>query len=498
MALGHHNAYWENGDCYSLEPKPHHPLGVLKLLHPGYPCPIAGGRIIVPFATLDCVPGSNPAWYGVHYGTLMWICYIITGNRLGFLSPTKLPGAKVPSATPEEYNRGFDDVLTEQSYYYYIYGTPVDEAYRILDDFDSWSFPIGPALTDHPLWTNWENAFPTAPSWEGGGNSTDISGLVKLRDIVCQLTGVKGWLGCQAAHIIPASKVDWFHKNNLMTFGHDLGSRTNITTRPSNMFLLRSDIHIMFDAKLFTFVPKEGNLMGHFFDKKSAPACFDLHNAIFRHPEYLSAHFFLARLAWTVLPMMDQFTASLSLDQKPKKRARDTADEPSSRQHKSKGTDPGQQGDNLGPQNSAPGSGGGNINVAAGNNCGNDRAMDETIYEDITEIEEGDHSIDEEELARDYERAHLCYPDIFPPSLSRGGSVADSTVLSPGPSFAHLSPDRAQKARHDVNTLTWYPGVKRIQRLEEAYLKANPQVRERVSAGIVTMEEVLFERSPEL
>ncbi|KAF8598029.1 hypothetical protein BDV93DRAFT_354923 [Ceratobasidium sp. AG-I] len=321
MAFAHSRAYREDGNCYTLEPIPTCPSGELKLLHLGYSSPTAESRIIIPFTQFDLVPESNPAQYGVHYGTLMFICYIITGNKLGFLSPAKLPeSASVPLAIPEDCARGFDDVLTGESYYYYILGIPVNETYRILDDLDSWSFPRLSELRGNPLWSNWESVFNGETRRVMG--ATDVSVQVKMRDTVCQVTGTRGHLGCQAAHIIPSAEGNWFLKNDLSAFSRDILTDLNPTNRPSNMFLMRSDLHFIFNQRFFAFVPKGEHLVAHFFNHtQSAPACFPIHNAGFRHPGCLSAHYFLARLAWTVLPWMDQFNAGIGSDPKRKRRA---------------------------------------------------------------------------------------------------------------------------------------------------------------------------------
>jgi hypothetical protein len=97
--------------------------GTLELLHPGYPRKRGrnANRRILSLGRFDPDPGSGTVRYGVHCGTLMMMCFIITGNRLGFLSPTELAGSgPVPTTPPPDTVREFDTILPGPAYYYYI------------------------------------------------------------------------------------------------------------------------------------------------------------------------------------------------------------------------------------------------------------------------------------------------------------------------------------------------------------------------------------------
>lgn len=110
------DVYQTDGNRYNTESTVPYSSGALLLFHPGYPG-LTGDLLM--FTRFALVPESNPAQYGVHYGTLMMICYIITGNKLGFLSPTRLAGSEeVLLTAPSNCAGNFDDALTEDVYYY--------------------------------------------------------------------------------------------------------------------------------------------------------------------------------------------------------------------------------------------------------------------------------------------------------------------------------------------------------------------------------------------
>jgi hypothetical protein len=110
----------EDGVSYSAElcPIPED-ISSVEILHPGFP---SGNRILL-LPQLDAIPGSKPGQlnFGHHYGTLMMICFIITKNSRGFLSPVKLlDSGLVPATPPPGTVQAFDSLLTEPAYYYYI------------------------------------------------------------------------------------------------------------------------------------------------------------------------------------------------------------------------------------------------------------------------------------------------------------------------------------------------------------------------------------------
>ena len=81
---------------------------------------------------------------------------------------------------------------------------------------------------------------------------------------------------------------------------------------------------------------------------------------------------------------------------------------------------------------------------------------------------------DEEQLARNQERAMRNFPDIFGRQYNDGSSEGSSQLFS----FSHLEPERPRTVLHDVLTLSWYPSIQRVKRLAQEYMRENTQVRE--------------------
>lgn len=94
---------------------------VVLLHHPAY-VNTESSQQILSLPRLDSPASSSDSiQYGIHYGTFMAICYIITGNRPGFLSSKDLSlGNTVVTNVPPDEVHEFDDLLTGEAYYYYI------------------------------------------------------------------------------------------------------------------------------------------------------------------------------------------------------------------------------------------------------------------------------------------------------------------------------------------------------------------------------------------
>lgn len=127
--LNHDHLIATDCDMFFVRDKHEHPYGVgatcpipaipsnIEIFHPGF------DKEIFVFPRFDSIPGPEPEQlqYGFHYGTMMMICFIITGNSHGFLSPVRLAGSGlVPATPPANTVQEFDSLLTAPTYYYYI------------------------------------------------------------------------------------------------------------------------------------------------------------------------------------------------------------------------------------------------------------------------------------------------------------------------------------------------------------------------------------------
>lgn len=238
---------------------------------------------------------------------------------------------------------------------------------------------------------------------------------------------------------------EWFVSNGMETFAKDTKHEANETTRPSNMCVLRNDIYWMFDRHFFTFVPKQGQLVAHFLDIDPLPACRAFHNALVGRPTDLAGEYLLARLAVAVIPKTRTFNQRYgNLPAKPtKKRARGQSEDGDAKKPK------------LAQDDKSDSSPGGSA-VSPPSNA------DADSHNNVAD--------EEHELEEDMKLAALRLPYIFCPDL-----------VEANPKLACTDAYRA----HQVDTLEWYPGRCRVQRMKEEYIGANPQVRTTSSRGAI-------------
>jgi hypothetical protein len=199
--------------------------------------------------------------------------------------------------------------------------------------------------------------------------------------------------------------------------------------------------------------------VAHFVTTEAQPACDVFHNAWFHCPDNLSAQFVLARLAWTVLPMTDAFNTLHG----------STVDKRPSSEVVVGGLDQSQlspkRNNNPDPNNQR--------RVGALRRGGETRPQNGP-----RDAAEGAVPDEERELVEDLKKAMRHYPDVFDPYMSSGSSDDSSAPACLMHSYAHLDPRRARMARYYADTLSWYPGVGRTERIAKAYMETHPQVRQ--------------------
>ncbi|KAK3937593.1 hypothetical protein QBC46DRAFT_411015 [Diplogelasinospora grovesii] len=69
----------------------------------------------------------------------------------------------------------------------------------------------------------------------------------------CRVTGY--FEARKVAHLVPISAAGWFESNRMKQYCR-LPSKMNIIDNDRNMFLLRRDLHQLFDTRRFTIMPK--------------------------------------------------------------------------------------------------------------------------------------------------------------------------------------------------------------------------------------------------
>ena len=168
-------------------------------------------------------------------------------------------------------------------------------------------YPIVPTFAD---WEFPHNNLP--PSWEecnipgDPGHDVPRSGALALsRDIRCRITAYRE--GTEHAHLVPTSETFWFGQNQMTMY-----TMASSIKDPSNLFLLRSDLHSIFDSKKFAVVPKRSIpnkdkplLVVHSFVATADSEIIQLyHNVSLQTLSGIAKEFLFARFSWTIFPLL--------------------------------------------------------------------------------------------------------------------------------------------------------------------------------------------------
>ncbi|KAI4278547.1 MAG: hypothetical protein L6R35_006087 [Caloplaca aegaea] len=250
---------------------------------------------------------------GLHHATARIACAIIAGNRWdGFFSRT-------PTGLP--IDAADDDLLTDAEYYFIVpsavSSTPAaipnvnaspstavssthDSApymYPVVPGFKEWMFP------HDDLPTTWKEVEIHGSS--GGRLGSDA---VALRDISCRMTAYGE--GCDNSHLCPLTEMLWYQENRMDQYGDlNRGGRQGIND-PSNIMLLRTDLHRAWDKMQFVHTPKRSStgrleFVSHVlvYSKELG----DLYHNARLHRLGVARECLFARFAWTIFPLLSGF-----------------------------------------------------------------------------------------------------------------------------------------------------------------------------------------------
>ena len=151
----------------------------------------------------------------------------------------------------------------------------------------------------------WTAQFSESTSYYTSQQST-VTGAVRARDVKCRITG--HFTGTQVAHLCPEHESEWFHQNSMSVHNTDFTlDPENLLNDLSNVVLMRSDLHLAFDDRKFTFYPKEtSKLVVHMLEP--SPDLTQLyHNVQVQPPLKCQPSFLYARFAWAIFPSLAGF-----------------------------------------------------------------------------------------------------------------------------------------------------------------------------------------------
>ncbi|KAL8944613.1 MAG: hypothetical protein Q9211_000514 [Gyalolechia sp. 1 TL-2023] len=225
---------------------------------------------------------------GLHYGTVLTACHIVSGRSDGYLAEKK-------GGTPIDLR--FDDVLTRGQYYYTV---PNDDRYAVFPSFQHWPFPHE---TLPPSWAKLRK--PRATRLTPMPAQSFTAQAIIDRDPTCLLSGL-GDLR-ERAHICPKEESLWFQANNMGRY--NLNRLLTVDARiddMSNATAMRSDIHKAYDKRLFVMVPKDECWTVHFMEPTYHLGSLYHNMPVNLHTD-VGLEYMFSRFAWTIFPLIRDF-----------------------------------------------------------------------------------------------------------------------------------------------------------------------------------------------
>ena len=264
--------------------------GRIILCHPHYCAPT---NVLLHLLAPDGADG------GLDYGFAHIACGILAGNRWdGFF--TAADGSRLQLMS--------GDIMPVGMYYFNINGSSTENPYPVVPSFKDWQFP-------HNAFPPWKDCLP--PPVPDAGRTyapSSFAFAVACKNETCRLSGFIE--GCEAAHLCPESESDWFNLNNLSRYNIKPSlPPSRVLSDTANAVLLRQDIHMLFDANMFVFLPKVGtdaarnsSIVTHLLVPSKELGIL-YHNAKIKPILNVHPAFLLARFAWAILRLSSFFRA---------------------------------------------------------------------------------------------------------------------------------------------------------------------------------------------
>lgn len=275
----------------------------INFRHPAY----SGAAYANIILTLDA---RDSAEHGLHVGTAHTACAILACNRPGYFTATR-------HGLPLDF--GIDDLLTGRDYYYHVKtrseaddGISPQDAPNIINyavalTFSDWPFPHDGELAE--LWpidgqdededeeeNDDEDIIPTPSA---------VTAAVISRDTSCIVSEERDEAG--RAHLCPSSEWTWFSENGMEHYNTNKQlSGRKATDDIANSVTMRRDIHQAFDNRTFIITRKSNEWAAHFL-KATHEKGRQYHNTKVKIGNGISSAFLLARFAWAIFPLVNNF-----------------------------------------------------------------------------------------------------------------------------------------------------------------------------------------------
>lgn len=143
---------------------------------------------------------------------------------------------------------------------------------------------------------------------DGSSGGRSGSDAVALRDMSCRMTAYGE--GCDNSHLCPLTETQWYQENRMDQYGELYrGGRQGIND-PSNIMLLRTDLHRAWDKMRFVHTPKRSptgklEFVTHLlvYSKELG----DLYHNARLHRLGVARECLFARFAWAIFPSLSGF-----------------------------------------------------------------------------------------------------------------------------------------------------------------------------------------------
>ncbi|KAH8745660.1 hypothetical protein F5883DRAFT_438675 [Diaporthe sp. PMI_573] len=229
-------------DAVALKPRVHEDTGARSILpyptiafrHPAYADP---DDILFKLPRLDQT-GCGPAMLaGVHHHTALRACQIIANNAFHGYLATDRDGQDAVAVAQ-------DGILSEDNYWFIVERRDGDDeveqrqgrdVYPVVPSFEDWQFPHDDFLVF---------AVPALP-----------------RPTRCVLSNHS--YSINKAHLVPSACIKWFRINSMKRYEDEQHPTMRFINNTHNTLTIRADLHTMWDAHIFAFVPKRGQFVAH-------------------------------------------------------------------------------------------------------------------------------------------------------------------------------------------------------------------------------------------
>ncbi|KAI7590140.1 hypothetical protein KC316_g3535 [Hortaea werneckii] len=241
------------------------------------------------FIARNALPAPDGRQGGITYDFALDACAILACNRFdGYFTKHGSTQRVDPS----------DGIIPPGDYDFHVPGEKDGEQYPVAASFFDWRFPHN-AIPDR-----WQ-ASPS-PESLSISNIRNTTATLAQRDPVCRISAHQEMP--QQAHVVPQREETWFTNNGMRRYAEE-GQRhgPELLNNIENMLILRGDLHMLWDANSFVFVPKgpQGEMVVHVM--RDSEELLELYHNRKTQPLFARYEFLFARFAWALFPFILSF-----------------------------------------------------------------------------------------------------------------------------------------------------------------------------------------------